>query len=313
MSGITAAAVNELRQKTGAGMMDCKKALTESGGDLEKAVDFLRKKGLAAAAKKAGRVAAEGQVTALVLEGGKIGVVTELNCETDFVGMGPEFKALVDSVAMQVAAKNPGDVDALLAQPAVAQAGKDVKTVLTEAVAKIGENIQVRRFQRFETTDGLLGSYIHMGGKIGVIVELGSDNAAALAKPEAQQLARDLCLHVAANKPLYLVPSEIPADVIAREREIAKDQARQAGKAEAFLDKIVEGKVAKYGAEVCLMEQGFVKEPDKAVKKLLDEEGKKLGGKLSIKRFARFELGEGIEKKKDDFAAEVAAASGVKA
>jgi len=307
MSQITASAVNELRQKTGAGMMDCKKALTETAGDLEKAIDVLRKKGLSAAAKKAGRVAAEGQVTALVQ--GNVGVVLELNCETDFVGMGPEFKAIADAVATQVATKNPADIDAL--QTTTTANGKDVKTVITEAVAKIGENIQVRRFNRFETAGGLLGSYIHAGGKIGVLLELGSDNAAALQKPEATQLAKDLCLHVAANKPLYLIPSEIAPDVLAREREIARDQAKASGKPEAFLDKIIDGKLAKFAQEICLLEQGFVKDPDTTVKKLLDAESKKLGGKLSVVRFARFELGEGIEKKKDDFAAEVAAASGV--
>jgi elongation factor Ts len=312
MSQITASAVNELRQKTGAGMMDCKKALTETAGDIEKAVDVLRKKGLSAAAKKAGRVAAEGQVTALVAEGGKVGVVTEVNCETDFVGMGPEFKAIVDGVASQIAAKNPADVDSLLAQASVSAAGKDVKTVITEAVAKIGENIQIRRFQRYETKTGLLGSYIHAGGKIGVLLELASDNAAALQKPEAQQLAKDLCLHVAANKPLYLTPSEIAPEVLARERDIARDQAKASGKPEAFLDKIVEGKLAKFGQEICLLEQGFVKDPDTTVKKLLDQQSKALGGKLSVARFTRFELGEGIEKKKDDFAAEVAAQAGLK-
>lgn len=214
---ITASAVNELRQKTGAGMMECKKALTEAAGDMEKAVDVLRKRGLASAAKKAGRIASEGTVESYIHAGGKVGVLLEVNCETDFVAMSPDFKALV----------------------------------------------------------------------------------------------KDLCLHIAANKPICVSPEEVQPETLAREREIARDQAKQAGKPEAMLDKIADGKINKFYAENCLLEQGFVKDPDKQVKTLINEAISKIGENIKIRRFVRYELGEGIEKKTDDFAAEVAAQAGL--
>jgi len=311
MAEITAGAVNELRKKTGAGMMDCKKALTETSGDIEKAVDFLRKKGLAAAAKKAGRIAAEGLVTALVANGGKTAVVTEINSETDFVAKTDDFVNFVGDVASHIVSENPSDLDSLLEQGFSKNKASLVKDVVTGLVAKIGENIQIRRFSRFDVQgNGAVGAYVHAGGQIGVIVELGCESAATASKPELQSLAKDICLHVAAHKPLYLTPAEVSKDVLDREVEIAKDQARQAGKKEEFLGKIAEGKVAKYYEEFCLVEQGFVKDPSLKVKTLLEQSSKTFGDKLTIRRFARFELGEGIEKKSQDFAAEVAATMG---
>ena len=311
MAEITAGSVNELRKKTGAGMMDCKKALTETEGDIEKAVDFLRKKGLAAAAKKAGRIAAEGLVTAQVANGGKTAVVVEINSETDFVAKTDDFTGFVSDMASHIIAENPSDLDALLGQQFSKNKASQVKDVVTGLVAKIGENIQVRRFSRFDVQgNGAVGAYIHAGGQIGVIVELGCEKAETAAKTELQSLAKDICLHVAAHKPLYLTPSEVAKDVLDREVEIAKDQARQAGKKEEFLGKIAEGKVAKYYEEFCLVKQGFVKDPSVKVETLLEQSSKTLGDKLTIRRFARYELGEGIEKKSQDFAAEVAATMG---
>lgn len=311
MSQITAAAVNELRQKTGAGMMDCKKALTETGGNIEQAMDFLRKKGLAAAAKKAGRIAAEGLVTASVSNGGKTAVVAEINSETDFVAKNDAFVSFVNDVATHIQSENPSDLEALLNQNFCKDKGSLVKDVVNGLIAKIGENIQIRRFSRFDVNgNGAVGAYIHAGGQIGVIVELGCETAATEKKPEFQALAKDLCLHVAAHKPLYLTPSEVSKDVLDKEVEIAKDQARLAGKKEEFLGKIAEGKVAKYYEETCLVEQGFVKDPSLKVKTLLEQTSKALGDKITLRRFARFELGEGIEKKSQDFAAEVAATIG---
>ncbi|MEO5666884.1 MAG: translation elongation factor Ts [Bdellovibrionota bacterium] len=311
MADITAGSVNELRKKTGAGMMDCKKALTETEGDIEKAVDFLRKKGLAAAAKKAGRIAAEGLVTALVANGGKTAVVAEVNSETDFVAKTDDFMGFVSDVALHVIAENPADLDTLHGQGFTKNKATPVKDVVTALIAKIGENIQIRRFSRFDVQGhGAVGAYIHAGGQIGVIVEIGCEKAENAAKPELAALAKDICLHVAANKPLYLASSEVSKDVLDREVEIAKDQARLAGKKEEFIGKIAEGKVAKYYEEFCLLEQGFVKDPSVKIKKVVEDASKTFGDKLSVRRFARFELGEGIEKKTQDFAAEVAATMG---
>jgi elongation factor Ts len=307
---ITAASVNELRQKTGAGMMECKKALTETAGDMEKAIDVLRKRGLAAAAKKAGRTAAEGLVWTAITNGGKTGVVIEINCETDFVAKTEDFQGFVNSVAQMAAASTAKDASGLVEEKFPAT-GAPLKDTVTALVAKIGENIQVRRFERFQVaTEGAVNSYIHMGGQIGCLVEVACESPKTSTNPEFQGLVKDLCLHIAANKPQYLVPADVPADVLSREKDIAMDQARQQGKKEEFLGKIAEGKANKYYEEFCFTEQGFVKDPGTKVKKLLEDSGKKFGDKLSIRRFARFELGEGIEKKSTDFAAEVAATVG---
>lgn len=308
MSQITASAVNELRKKTGAGMMDCKKALTETEGDIEKAVEALRKKGLAAAAKKAGRIAAEGLVQAFVSTNLKNAVVVEINSETDFVAKTDDFINFTKNVANHILSESPSDLEGLQEQGFASNKGTKVKDIVTQLIAKIGENIQIRRFYKYDLQGhGALGSYIHAGGQIGVLVELGCESAATSSKPELQALVKDLCLHVAAQKPSYLVPSEVPADLLEKEIEIAKDQARQQGKKEDFLGKIAEGKVRKYYDEHCLIEQGFVKDPALKISALLEQSSKSLGDKITLRRFARFELGEGIEKKSTDFAAEVAA------
>jgi elongation factor Ts len=290
--------VNELRKSTGAGMLDCKKALEETGGDMEKAVDFLRKKGLAAAAKKAGRAATEGLVAAVIATDGKSGALVEVNSETDFVAKNDKFQAFVADVANQVLKAAPADVDALLAQDSVKEPGKSVQTALNEAISVIGENLQIRRFARF-TTNGLVGSYIHAGGKIGVLVELSGNGDLA-------PLAKDVAMHVAAAAPQFVRREEVSADVLEREKDIYRDKARQTGKPDNIIEKIIEGQIGKFYAEVCLLEQSFVKDPDKTIQQVL----KSAGADVTVNRFARFVLGEGLEKKESDFAAEVAAAAG---
>jgi len=295
---ITAAQVNELRKSTGAGMLDCKKALEETGGDMEKAVDTLRKKGLAAAAKKAGRAATEGIVAALIAADAKSGALVEVNSETDFVAKTDKFQTFVADVANQVLVAAPADNDALFAQDAVKEPGKTVQATLNEAIAVIGENLQIRRFARF-ATDGFVGSYIHAGGKIGVLVELSGNGDLA-------SIARDVAMHIAAAAPQFTRREEVSADVLEREKDIYRDKARQTGKPENIIEKIIEGQIGKFYGEVCLLEQSFVKDPDKTIQQVL----KAAGADVTVNRFARFVLGEGLEKKESDFAAEVAAAVG---
>ncbi len=285
---ITASMVKDLRTKTGAGMMDCKKALVEAEGDLEKAVDILREKGLSQAAKKASRVAAEGAVVAAISADGKVGTVVEVNCETDFVGNNEDFRALAGAIAQQILATNPADVDALLASE---MNGKSIKDQVTEAVAKIGENISVRRFVRYESAEGTVHSYIHGGGKIGVLVEMKGGDA---------ELGKDIAMQVAAANPSYLNRTEVPQTEIEHEKEVLAAEARNEGKPEAIIEKMVLGRVNKYYKEVCLVDQEFIKDGDLTVAKLLKSKS------ADVVRFARFQLGEGIEKKQDDLAAEVA-------
>jgi elongation factor Ts len=290
--------VNELRKMTGAGLMDCKKALQETEGDLEKAVDLLRTKGLAAASKKAGRAATEGLVAALVSADGKAGVLLEVNSETDFVAKNDKFQSFVADIAAHILAAAPADIDALLAQPHHTTAGKSVQDVLTEAISVIGENMQIRRFVRYETT-GLVGAYIHAGGKIGVLVDLhGSGDLAPLAK--------DIAMHCAAASPLVVNRDQVSADVLEREKEIYRAKARETGKPENIIEKIIEGQVNKFYGEICLVEQVFVKDTDKTIQQVL----KSAGADVTVNRFERFALGEGLEKKQTDFAAEVAAVAG---
>lgn len=304
MAEISAAAVKELRERTGAGMMDCKKALGETNGDLEKAIEYLREKGLAAAAKKSGRIAAEGLVNAYVVPDKKTGVLVEVNCETDFVTKNPDFQQLVKDVAESVAAKNPADMDALsnMALPS----GKTVAETVTNLVATIGENMNVRRFARFEVKgNGMVDSYIHMGGKIGVLIEVAVANAATVVSPDFQMFVKDMAMQVAAAKPEYVKREEVPAAVLEQEKAIYKAQAMNEGKPENIAEKIMLGRVDKFYKEVCILEQLFIKDTEKTVTKLIQELNGKLGENISILRFARFEKGEGIEKKKDDFANEV--------
>ncbi len=287
MAAITASMVKELRTSTGAGMMDCKKALTEADGDMAKAVDILREKGLSQAAKKAGRIAAEGAVVSYVSEDGKVGVIVEVNCETDFVGHNEGFQTLAKSIAKQVAVAAPADVDALLASE---MDGKTVKELVTEAVAKIGENISVRRFERFESAEGQVYSYIHGGGKIGVLVDMKGGDA---------ELGKDVAMQVAAANPSYLNRDQVPAAELEHEKTVLSEQARNEGKPEKIIEKMVIGRINKYYKEVCLLDQEFIKDGDLTITKLLKSKG------AEVARFARFQLGEGIEKKQENFVEEI--------
>ncbi|MBR2704327.1 MAG: elongation factor Ts [Clostridia bacterium] len=287
---ITASQVKDLREKTGAGMMDCKKVLTEADGDMEKAIELLRERGIAKAAKKSDRVAAEGLVEAYISEDGKVGAVVEVNAETDFVASNAEFKAFVADVAKQVALNNPADVEALLAEKSISEADKTVQEVLTNKIATIGENMSIRRFERFET-NGMVAKYIHGDGKIAVLVDM--NNA-------SEELAKDICMQIAAAKPEYLNRESVPAERVEKEMEILKVQAMNEGKPAEIAEKMVQGRIGKFYGEICLVDQEFVKDPDKKVSQLLKENG------AEINRFARLEKGEGIEKVEENFAEEVA-------
>ena len=285
---ITASMVKDLRTQTGAGMMDCKKALVEAEGDIARAVDILREKGLSQAAKKASRVAAEGAVGSAVSEDGKTGTILEVNCETDFVGTNEDFRNLAASIADQILAVNPADVEALLDSEID---GKKVRDLVTEAVAKIGENISVRRFVRYESAEGKVYSYIHGGGKIGVLVEMiGADD----------ELGKDIAMQVAAANPSYLDRTQVSQAEIDHEKEVLAVEARNEGKPENIIEKMVIGRINKYYKEVCLVDQEFIKDGDLTISKLVKSKN------ASVVRFARYQLGEGIEKKQDDLAAEVA-------
>ena len=286
---ITASQVKDLREKTGAGMMDCKKVLTETDGDMEKAIELLRERGIAKAAKKSGRVAAEGLVEAYISEDGKVGAIVEVNAETDFVAKNEEFKEFVLSVAKQVVLKNPKDLDDLLAQESIDEAGKTVKDVLTDKIAKIGENMNIRRYARFES-EGLIEKYIHGDGKIAVLVNMKGGN---------HEVAKDVCMQIAAARPEYLNEASVPEDRVEKEKEILKAQTMNEGKPEAIAEKIVQGRIRKFFEEVCLVDQVFVKDPNKIVSDLLKENN------AEVVEFARFEKGEGIEKKEENFAEEV--------
>ncbi len=288
---ITASQVKELREKTGAGMMDCKKVLTETDGDMEKATELLRERGITKAAKKSSRIAAEGLVDCYVSEDGKIGAVVEINAETDFVAKNEEFKQFVKDVVKQVALNNPKDVEELLGQKSIAETDKTVQEVLTNKIATIGENMTIRRFARFESANGLVAKYIHGEGKIGVLVDMENAN---------EELAKDICMQIAAAKPEFLNREDVPQERLDKEMEILKAQAMNEGKPEAIAEKMVQGRISKFYSEICLVDQEFVKNPDIKISALLKEKGAK------IVRFARIEKGEGIEKKEENFAEEVA-------
>jgi elongation factor Ts len=292
--------VGDLRAKTGAGMMDCKKALSESDGDMEQAIDLLRKKGLSAAAKKSGRVAAEGMIAAV--GSSNCGALVEVNSETDFVAKNDAFQAFTHGVAEVALKLNPADVDALKALD-FPGTGRSVGDELTHQIATIGENMNVRRFVRLESSSGVTASYIHGGGKIGVLIQLDTDKA---DNPRVTETARLLAMHVAAANPQYLSRNEVPADVVAREKDIMRVKAIESGKPENIVDKIIEGQISKFFGETCLLEQIYVIDTDQKVGKVVETLAKEIGGKVVLSAFARFQLGEGIEKKEDDFAAEVA-------
>ena len=298
---ITASMVKELREKTNAGMMDCKKALKETDGNMEKAVDYLREKGLSQAAKKSGRVAAEGLTTAYISEDGKKGVVLEVNSETDFVAKNEEFKEFVLETAKIILDKSPADIEALKAAQYLNE-GKTVQDVLTEKIAKIGENMGLRRFSVEEVSNGVVASYIHGGGKISVIVSLESEGE----RSALEELGKDLAMQVAAMNPKYISRDDVDADYIAHEKEILINQALNEGKPQNIVEKMVEGRLNKELKEVCLLEQAFVKDGDLTVAKVISNTAAKLGKEIKIAGVKRFEVGEGIEKKVENFADEVA-------
>ena len=310
---ISAALVKELREKTGAGMMDCKKALAESGADMEKAIELLRKKGLAAAAKKAGRIASEGTIASMVAQDGRSATLVEVNCETDFVARNEEFQAFARSFARQAleqAKSESGTGTELLEQAFVDDTTLTLDAALNARVAKIGEKIDLRRFARYETADtGLVGTYIHLGGKIGVLVEVKTDKDVA-TDAAAQDLVRDLAMQVAASNPTVVSRHDVPAEQIEAERRILSEQDEIKAKPEAVRPKIVEGRINKYFEQICLLEQAFIKEPGSSVQAMMDARAKTLGVSMQVVRFTKFVLGEGLEKRQDDFAAEVMAQIG---
>jgi len=287
---VTAALVKELREKTGAGMMDCKKVLTETDGDMERAAELLRERGITKAAKKSDRIAAEGLVYCYISDDKKVGVALEVNAETDFVAKNEEFRLFVADTAKQIAIKAPKDVEELLSQTSINDESKTVQDILTDKIATIGENMSVRRFERFET-DGFVESYIHGDGKIGVLVDFAKGT---------EDVAKDVCMQIAAAKPEYLNREAVPAEKVEHEMEILKAQAMNEGKPEAIAEKIVQGRIGKFYGEICLVEQEFVKNPDIKVSKLLEENSSE------IVRFARIEKGEGLQKREENFAEEVA-------
>ena len=300
MATITAKMVGDLRAKTGAGMMDCKKALTEAEGDMEQAIDLLRKKGLSAAAKKSGRVAAEGMIAAT--GNGTCGALVEVNSETDFVAKNDAFQAFAKGVAEVTLSESPADVDTLkgLSFPG---SERNVGDELTHQIATIGENMNIRRFARLESASGVTASYVHGGGKIGVLVQLDAEKG---DDPQVAETARMLAMHVAAANPQYLCRADVPADVVEREKDIMRVKAIESGKPENIVEKIIEGQINKFFGEICLLEQVYVIDTDKKIGKVVEALAKELGGQVTLTAYSRFQLGEGIEKKEDDFAAEVA-------
>ena len=278
MTEISAELVRGLREATNVSMMECKRALVEAGGDKDKALRILRERGMAIAAKKSSRTANQGVIASAIMDGGKAGSLVEVNCETDFVARNDSFRVFVKTVAEKAAA-----TDGSLVEP--------MKDVVTAKVAELGENILIRRNLRFVLQGtGLVASYIHLGGKVGVLLEVGCEKAETVANPVFAELAKDITLHIAACSPRYLDRKDVPADVIKAEREIYAKQVQ--GKPANIIDKIVDGKMGKFYKDACLVDQGFVKDPETPVNKLFEAKGKELSDKLAIRRFVRFQLGE---------------------
>ncbi len=287
---ITASDVKALRDKTNAGMMDCKKALTETDGDIEAAVKWLRERGISKAAGKADREASEGIIAARLSDDGKSGILIEVNCETDFVSRNENFVAFVDEVADTLAASDASDVDSALK---VAKGDGTIEDFIKAKFIELGENIKLRKFERFDLADnGAIAQYIHMGGKVGVLVEVGAQQGETAAKDEFRDLVKDITLHIAAAAPKGLSRDDIADEVVEAEKEIYRAQLANEGKPEQIIDKIIQGKIGKFFSESCLLEQGFVKDPDTSVRKLVEETGGKLGDELVVRRFIRFGLGE---------------------
>lgn len=300
---ISAKMVKELRELTGAGMMDCKKALTETDGDMEKAVDFLREKGLAAAAKKSSRIAAEGIVAEAMAEDAKSGVLVEINCETDFVAKNEDFKSFANDVAKQALVSEAADLDAFLGEAWLADTTKTVKDMVTAQVAVIGENINIRRFEKLDAADGCVACYIHGGGSLGVMVYGKTD----VVNDEIKTCLRNVAMQVAAMDPKYVSRDEVPADYLEHEKEILMAQAKEENpnKPENIIEKMITGRLNKEMKEICLLDQAYVQDSDVTVAQYVANTGKANGADLSVVKFVRFKTGEGLEKKQDDFAAEV--------
>lgn len=298
---VTAQMVKELREMTGAGMMDCKKALVEVDGDIDKAVELLREKGLSKAAKKAGRVAAEGLVQMAFGEGHKTAAVVEVNSETDFVAKNPEFREFVNDLSQLALKSDAEDMDAFMELDFKSEG--TVKDVLTAKIAKIGENMNVRRYKKLATDGVVYHGYVHSNGKIAVIVGLKTDASAE----ETETVGKDVAMQVASMSPKFVTEDEVDQEWLAHETEIAKQQLLNEGKPEAMLERIIPGKIKAILKEVCLVDQKFVKNSDQTVAQYVSEAGKTLGKDIAVVEMVRFEVGEGIEKKEEDFAAEVAA------
>ena len=306
---ITAAMVKELREMTGAGMMDCKKALTEADGNMEKAVEILREKGLAASAKKAGRIASEGMVEIFLSEDNKVGAIVEVNSETDFVAKNQVFRDYVAAVAKQASETTAADMDAFFEEKWALDAQYTVKEALSQQVAVIGENLNIRRFEKFEKAQaGKLVSYIHGGGRIGVMIELACENEAE----ELVELGKNIAMQIAALNPKFITEADVPAEFIAKETEIltiqAKNDPKNAKKPDNIIAKMIEGRLKKELKEFCLVEQPYVKDTDMTVQQYIESVAKAVGAPISIARIVRFETGEGMEKKEENFAEEVAKA-----
>ncbi len=308
MAGVTAAMVKELREATGAGMMDCKKALTATDGDMDKAVDFLREKGLAGAQKKAGRIAAEGIVDTLVSEDGKTGVLVEVNAETDFVAKNEKFRNYVAEVTAQALTTDAKDIEAFLDEKCAKDANLTVKEQLSSMISIIGENMNIRRFSQLHDDNGVLVSYIHAGGKIGVLIDVETDTV----NDDIKEMGKNIAMQVAALRPLYTSSSEVDADYLAKEKEILKAQImndpKESGKPEKVIEGMISGRINKQLKEICLLDQTYVKAADgkQTVAKYVEEVAKANSADIKIKKFIRFETGEGLEKKNENFAEEVA-------
>lgn len=307
---ITAAMVKELRETTGVGMMDCKKALAETDGDMEKAVELLREKGLAASAKKAGRIASEGIVDIYLSDDNKIGTIIEVNSETDFVAKNQIFKDYVTAVAKQASKSTSADMDAFFEEKWDLDPQFTVKEALSQQVAIIGENLNIRRFEKFEKAQsGKLVSYIHGGGRIGVMIELACENES----DELEELGKNIAMQIAALNPKFITEKDVPSDFIEKETEIltqqAKNDPKNASKPDQIIAKMIEGRLKKELKEMCLVEQPYVKDGDLTVQKYIDSVAKVVGAPIQVARFIRFETGEGLEKKEENFADEVAKAA----
>ena len=308
MAEVTAALVKELREITGAGMMDCKKALAAVDADMDKAVDFLREKGLAGAQKKAGRIAAEGVVDTKIADNGKDAVIVEVNAETDFVAKNEKFRDYVKEVALQALTTASAGIDAFLEEPWANDTSLTVAQKLSSMIAIIGENMHIRRFEKLNADDGFVESYIHAGGKIGVLLQVASN----VDNPALHEMARNICMQVAALKPLYTASSEVDADYIAKEKEILlaqiKNDPKEASKPEKVIEGMIQGRINKELKEIVLLDQVYVKAEDgkQTVKQYVDQVAKENNANIVIKKFVRFETGEGLEKKNENFAEEVA-------